>query len=135
MNYNRCRAKLRLPGFNLWPEEKSSGSKRKQMKETAGSKRQRRTRRWPRRRRQQERECTNDAQDLSRTYGLFKRLLSAQREGSRSIYAKQPASCIIYMHSARTWIRESRYVTGYVCVRQVVGRGMSQNSHIFAKKE
>ncbi|EGI66472.1 hypothetical protein G5I_04945 [Acromyrmex echinatior] len=56
------------------------------------------------------RECTNDAQDLSRTYGLFRRPLSAQREGGRSIYAKQPASCIIYMHSACTWMRESRYV-------------------------
>lgn len=44
---------------------------------------------------QRERECTNDAQDLSRTYGLFRRPLSVQREGSRSIYAKQLASCIL----------------------------------------
>lgn len=27
--------------------------------------------------RRSRRECTNDAQDLSRTYGLFRRLLSA----------------------------------------------------------
>lgn len=63
------------------------------------------------------RECTNDAQDLSRTYGLFRRPLSAQREGGRSIYAKQSASCIIYMHSACTWMRESRYVAMNACAR------------------
>ena len=112
MTYNWCRAKLRLPGFNLWPEEKSSGSKRKQMEETAGNRLKDRGELDVGRggREGSRRECTNDAQDLSRTYGLFRRPLSAQREGSRSIYAKQPASCIIYMHSACTWMRESRYV-------------------------
>lgn len=36
MNYNWCRAKLRLPGFNLWPEETHTGSKRKQRKKMRG---------------------------------------------------------------------------------------------------
>lgn len=102
MNYNWCRAKLRLPEFNLWPEEKSSRSNRKQMKETAGSRLKDRGLDvdWGGAGREgSRRECTNDAQDLSRTYGLFRRPLSAQREGGRSIYAKQSASYIIYMHS------------------------------------
>ena len=41
--------------------------------------------------------CTNDDQDLARTYGLFRGDPRWQRKNPRirSIYAKQSASCII----------------------------------------